>query len=596
MTTTTSDWQTANTQHGLLVAFGEFLQQHGLIESLMRVPIAQKTRRFPPQAKLVEFLAGILSGMEHLEDLNEAPHPLTKDPVVIQAWGQVGFAHYSSVSRTLEVCNAQTVQAVEQAIADFSRPFIAAQVNELLRRGAAIIYDLDLMGQAVSPTSTTYPEARFGWMDDGIQLGYQLARICVTGCAEERLWLAGFHHPGDTVSVVCLKELLTAAEGQTQIRPRRRTELVQQRLEAQRQALTRLRRLREQQTTKIKNWSRVREKVIGQCYHAERQLKESAFSAVKKALLRKPLKAWRKRLPRLEVQIAQGQQILAKHQAATTQAEQQLAELKVWCQQLENDNRVNPQPPAYMEVRMDAGFVSGENLTWVLEMGYCPNTKAPNDKTTRALRKQLPVGSTWSQVGKNAEMVMCGDYYLHHCPYPLIVALERFKVGRTFHYATLLRYRDDGRSRSLREWFHHYNARQIIEAGNKEMKGTFFVQHLMSRALPGIQIQVLFTGLAANTVLWSRPWLKDCSDHLTLKWQRTLNSPKHLVQVAANCAARVEHTPCGTALQFMPDSPFPGVTLFLKGVPAFQLALGFNRPCKISSDSTIRALVAQKLR
>jgi len=66
--TTTSDWPAANTQHGLLVAFGEFLKQHGLIESLKRVPIAQKTRRFPPQTKQVEFLAGILSGMEHLED------------------------------------------------------------------------------------------------------------------------------------------------------------------------------------------------------------------------------------------------------------------------------------------------------------------------------------------------------------------------------------------------------------------------------------------------------------------------------------------------------------------------------------------------
>jgi hypothetical protein len=596
VTTTTSDWPAANTQHGLLVAFGEFLQQHGLIERLMQVSIAQKTRQYPPQAKLVEFLAGILSGIEHLEDLTEAPHPLTKDPVLIQAWGQAGFAHYSTVSRTLEACTAQTVHAVEQAIAEFSRPFIAAQVNELLRRGVAIIYDLDLMGQAVSPTSTTYPEARFGWMDDGIQLGYQLTRVCVTGYTGERIWLAGFHHPGDTVSVGCLKELLVAAEMRTQIRPRRRTELVQQRLTTQRQALARLQRLREQQATKLKSWRRIRETLIGRRYHAEQQLKETAISTRKKALLRKTLKAWQKRLPPLDAKIAQSQNVWAKHQAAVERAEQHVTALITWQDQLENDNRANPQPPEYVEVRMDAGFVSGENLTWVLEMGYCPNTKAPNDQTTRALRRQLPGAPAWSPVGKNAEMVMCGDYYLHHCPYPLIVALERFKVGRTFHYATLLRYRDDGRTRALHEWFQHYNARQIIEAGNKEMKGTFFVQHLMSHALPGIQLQVLFTGLAANVVLWSRPWLKDCSDHLTPKWQRTLNSPKHLVQVVANCAARVDQASCGTALQFMPDSPFPGITLFLKGVPAFQLALGFNRPRKSATDSTIQALVAQKLR
>jgi hypothetical protein len=74
-------------------------------------------------------------------------------------------------------------------------------------------------------------------------------------------------------------------------------------------------------------------------------------------------------------------------------------------------------------------------------MGYCPNTKAPNDQTTQALRKQLPAEPAWSRVGKNAEMVACGEYDLHGCPFPLIVALERFKVGQAFHYATLLRYR-----------------------------------------------------------------------------------------------------------------------------------------------------------
>jgi len=48
-----SDGLMANTQHGMLVAFGEFLKQHGLIDRLMSVTIRQKTRRFSPQTKLV---------------------------------------------------------------------------------------------------------------------------------------------------------------------------------------------------------------------------------------------------------------------------------------------------------------------------------------------------------------------------------------------------------------------------------------------------------------------------------------------------------------------------------------------------------------
>jgi len=104
-----------------------------------------------------------------------------------------------------------------------------------------------------------------------------------------------------------------------------------------------------------------------------------------------------------------------------------------------------------------------------------------------------------------------------------------------------------------------------------------------SRSPAGIRLQVLFTGLAANAVRWCVPWLKNCAAETTPKLSRTLNSPKHLVRVAANSAALVQQTPCGTALQFAPESSLPGVTLFLKGVPAFQLALGFHQPYKIAS-------------
>jgi hypothetical protein len=115
------------------------------------------------------------------------------------------------------------------------------------------------------------------------------------------------------------------------------------------------------------------------------------------------------------------------------------------------------------------------------------------------------------------------------------------------------------------------------------MKGTFHVQHLMSRSLAGIRLQVLFTGLAANVVRWCVPWLKQCAHPGTPRLTRTLNSPRQLVRVAANSAALVQQSSWGTSLQFAPNSSLPGVILFLKGVPAFQLSLGFNQPYKIDS-------------
>jgi hypothetical protein len=576
----------------MLVAFGEFLHQHGLLDQLRQVPIGQKARAFAPQAKLIEFLAGIMGGIEHLQDLNAGPHPLVRDRCVAQAWGLERFAHYSSVSRTLAVADETTVAAVETAISAFSRPFIETTVHELLRRGQPLVYDFDLTGQAVSSTSTTYPEAAFGWMNDQVRLGYQLARVCLSPRTGERLWLAGFHHPGDTVSAACLQELLRAAEAQTGVRPRRRSELVAQRIEAQQATMDRTDRLIAQQQSKLDQLNQTQTALIGKSYHAE-QVQKEPIPAGKMAILQKQAAGWQKRQPRLAQQIALAQRILAEHRTRLAQQEIQLVELRAWQAQLIADNEANPDPPPHIEARMDAGFASGENLTWLVEMGYWPDTKAPNGRTTTLLRAQLPPTATWQVVGDNAEMVLIGEHGLYGCPYPLSLAVERFKIGAGFRYATLVRY---GPTPKLPAWFAHYNARQSIEAGNKEMKATFHVQHLMSHSAAGIRLQVVFTGLAANVVRWCRPWLQTCAAEPTPPTMRLLKSTKQLVRVAANSAALVQQTSAGLGLQFAPASALPGAIFCLRGVDAFQLPLGFQRPLQITSDSTKGRLVAQNLR
>ncbi len=98
----------SDTDHGLLIAFGQFAQPHGLVSRLMQVPMDQKTRTFTPPTKLLELLVGTLAGIEYLRDLNDGPHPMAKDPLVAAAWGQAAWAHYSSVSRTLDACDAST--------------------------------------------------------------------------------------------------------------------------------------------------------------------------------------------------------------------------------------------------------------------------------------------------------------------------------------------------------------------------------------------------------------------------------------------------------------------------------------------------------
>jgi hypothetical protein len=221
MTSATSDWSMDKTPHGMLVAFGEFLRQYGFVEKILQVPIWQKTRTFTPQSKLVEFMAGILSDMEQLQDLSDGGQQVAKDAVVARAWGQADYVHSSGGSRTLEASDEETVAAAEKVIAEFSQPFLATAVHDLLRRGAAIVFYFDLTGQAVCSTRTSYPEAAFGWMIDSVKLGYQLAWVCLSDAQGERAWLAGFHPPGETVSSQCLKELVEAAAAQAHVQPRR---------------------------------------------------------------------------------------------------------------------------------------------------------------------------------------------------------------------------------------------------------------------------------------------------------------------------------------------------------------------------------------
>lgn len=587
MDTPSPDWPITNTEHGMLVAMAEFFRQHGLLERLHQVPIQQKTHQFTPQAKLIEFLAGIMSGIEHLQDLTYGPRPLTRDPVVAEAWGLEDFAHYTTVGRTLEACDADTVRATEAAVTAFNQPFVDQAVHEEIRCGRRLVFDLDLTGQPVSSTSTTYPEAAFGWMNDQVRLGYQLARVCLSPQTGERIGLAGFHHPGDTVSVSGVRELVQAAETQPGVRPRRRPDLVDQRIAAQQVVVERAQRLTTQQQTRGAHLRQTHEALIGKPYHAA-QLLQGALSPEKQGRLRTQLKQWRARQPKLVEQIARAERLAQEHQTRLAQQAAELERLRAWQTQLTTENATNPNAPE-IEARMDAGFAAGDNLAWLLEMGYRLNTKGGNARTVEALLARLAAAARWTRVGDNAEMILMGEHTLRGCPYPLTVAVERFKVKEHFKHACLIR---DGAPPDLPAWFASYNGRQTIEAGNKELKGPFFVQHLMSRSPAGIRLQVVLTGLAANGVRWCRPWLKKCAAEANPNVSRILDSPKALVRVAANSAALVQRTADGTSLLFSPRSALPGAAFNLHAVPAFQLSLGFQFPFKTASDSAKLALNA----
>ena len=237
-----------HTEHALLVLLGQYAQHLGLIQALMDVPIHQQTCTHRPQAKILEFLVAILAGLPHLEDtpalapkrsavasVSRDGRPLDQDQSVALAWQQAGWADYSGVGRTLQALTQTEAEAIGQVLREISQPLIDEQVTQALAtQGLAtqgrLIYDGDLTGRPVSGTSTTYPEAAFGHMDDEVRLGYQAAVVSVGSPLYGRHWLAVKPHPGNLVSCLLAEELVLAAEASTGVRPWRRTELLRQRL------------------------------------------------------------------------------------------------------------------------------------------------------------------------------------------------------------------------------------------------------------------------------------------------------------------------------------------------------------------------------
>src|SRR3990172_4357628 len=220
------------TQHAFLVAWGWFGEHIGLIRRLLAVSLHQKRYHHTPQGKVLEFLVAILAGLKHLQDISLSAHPLDKDLAVAQAWGQAGWGDYSGVSRTLSGLSWEEARQIAGVLDQVSQPYIEAELKLLVSQEQRICYDGDLTGLPVSNTSHTYPNAAYGHMSDEIRLGYQAGVVSLQSPSYGRLWISVDHHAGDTVSCTQAEGLVRAAEKRSGQRPKRRTELLQKRIEA----------------------------------------------------------------------------------------------------------------------------------------------------------------------------------------------------------------------------------------------------------------------------------------------------------------------------------------------------------------------------
>lgn len=566
--------QEQETQHALLVPWGYFAREIGLLSGIKAIKLNQKVYEHTPQAKILEFLVAILSGAKYLQDISLAAHPLDKDLAIAQAWEQAGWADYTGVSRTMSALSWSEAHELVSVLERVSQPFLDRELTVMHSQGSQLQYDGDLTGLPVSNTSRTYPNASFGYMGDEIRLGYQAGVVSLQSPTYGRLWLSVEHHAGDTVSCMQAEAMVLAAEKRSGQRPRRRTELLGKRIEAF-----------------VQSREPAEKRLVSQraALAAAQSAKQEIVAQLREATNPKRIGVLERRYVRREKTVQLAMKKLGKTQVWLKGRLEQEKALRKRLEQFEQENAENLQP---LEAcfRLDAGFGTYDNIALLIEMGYEVYIKLHNHKIVQMLRKKVTTETTWVRVGNNAEMVAWSGMPLQHCPYPLDIALERFYTGQTQKHSALAHFGETAVTTDLPAWFGKYNARQTIEAGIKETKQVFYLHRLKVRSEPAIYLQEAMTIFAANFIRWATFWIDQHAEQNEHTLPLGKMGIKKQVQVGAHTSAKVIQNSDGMLLKFSPVSAFAGKQLF------FPAQTRVRQQNYFFSFFTILALIAQKLR
>lgn len=573
------------TQHAMLVIWGQFAQAFGMIQAIAGVPIDQKTVNFSPHTKILEFFLAILSGLEHLQELNTAAEPIVKDAAVAKAWLQPGWAHHSGVSRTLTAMTQDQAEQIVQVLEQLEKPILDREVMWALASQGELVLDGDLTARPVSDTSTSYPEAAYGHMGTNqLGLGYQAAQVCLRTPTYGRLLLSSSLHPGDMVSMAQTAALVQAAEARIGMRPLRRINLLTQRLEAQV-------KLRREQEARFEESQQAVQRVLDQMAETNRQIQahpaqlaqleaeyqaagrqERPFSRLGK--LRTQLGVLQRRRSRLEKRLPKLDRKRKQRQAKWSESLQVEQQLRQRLEQFEQENAANAFPIRAI-FRLDAGFSNRENVAWLIEMGYEVYSRPYGNWLLPRMKQQVG-DQPWQPVGNNAEMVVWKHMQPKDFPYPLDLALERFHTGEKLKHNVLLHFGSDPVTGDPAGWFTFYNARQTIEAGIKEGKGTFAMRYLKVRSKPALYLQEQFGRFAANFVRFAAEWLAQQCRSVPAGWEDPAQPQvKRQVKVGAHTSAWVAWQEQGCLVRFTDHSVFAGRSLSVSKPVAIQLALPF---------------------
>jgi hypothetical protein len=495
------------TDHALLVPFGRFAQQIGLLAALNRVPLKMKTIDHSPGDKLAELFVHILAGGMHVKELETSPRPLIHDEAVARAWRQASFASASGVNALLRAVSPESVAALKEELQQVTAPYRHRLLQDLVP--SFLVVDGDLTGLVVSDQADTYEGADYGYMGElgKVGKGYQFARVQVES-RQGPLALGGFLHSGRTVSVHCLAELIGQVET-TLGRPRRRVELIEQRLAQTQQDL----------------------------------------AAIKQALT-----------------TARTGRHQERRKLRAEQLQEEVTQLQARREAMVAENATNPHPRRII-LRLDGSCGDAPQLAWLCEQGYDFVVRAHNHRVAQRCRAEERLG--WEKVSKNGFIAQSRQTTLTSYPYPVRIFACRQWWGdeKPERWSALLVNQEmpqtDWPARRVGTF---YNGRQMAEASIKEGKGIFASRHLPTRHQAGIALYQELVLAAQNLLRWFQ-------QRVLVRSSLARTGIKDLVRRGANSRALVQFRGRALVLHFATDSSWPGHTLVLPGHLVYQLYL-----------------------
>lgn len=563
------------TQHAMLIPWGRFSRYLGLSTRLREAVELQRHRDATPGGDLVlEFGLASLAGYDYLQDLNSGAHPLVKDQAVADEW-DIQFRHYTVLSRFLYALDETHVAQIEAELVSCLQPYIEQTVHQVLCHREQLTLCGDLTGRPVSAYSVTYPpDAVFGHMANQLRKGHQAFLVTMQGLLH-RVHLAVFHRPGNASAKKCLRESVETAELRLGCRPRRRTELLRQRIATtETQIAKKGKRIQAQRAVihqQIERQVRLGEQLCALRPRLEMLTAQYADKEIqphsKLAQVRQQKAIWERQLQSALDQEAKARQVRSRHEQQLARVTAERDELVSWLAQLEADNATNPNP-VHIRWLLDGCFGDADSVTYLIEMGYDLYTIA-NGQTTKALRTEVPDGAQWIQVGVRTQALEMTRQQMGMCPYPVRLTLLRWKEEDSFQYSTLISF-SETQALPTAELFPTYHQRQDVEAGIKQGKSTFSFTKLRVRSPSGIRLLGQFALLFwPNFVHWAAAWLADRIDEGT----SLLRQVRTQVRVAANTPAVVLTNATGQMIEFSACGPYPGLCIRLDHPFAYQLPM-----------------------